>query len=38
VRSLSTLSGEVMYYPNFAVEIVNGLASALLFFGEIHTH
>jgi hypothetical protein len=34
LRRLSTSSGAVLFYPNFAVEIVNDLASALLFFGE----
>lgn len=38
LRRQGTSSGAVLFYPNFAVEIVNDLASALLFFGETRIH
>jgi tetratricopeptide (TPR) repeat protein len=34
IRRQETSTGAVLFYPRFAVEIVNDLASALLFFGE----
>lgn len=34
IRRQDTSSGAVLFYPSFAVEVVNDLASTLLFFGE----
>ncbi len=38
IRTQDTSSGAVLFYPSFAVEIVNDMASALLFFGEPRIH
>jgi hypothetical protein len=34
LRRQNTASGAVLFYSDFAVDIVNDRASALLFFGE----